>query len=51
MAMASGLGLAIGFRLHDHPPDQLSTGQAFQQAAADQLGSNPLGGAAEEGVR
>ena len=35
---------------HNHAPQQLASGLAFHQQAADQLGGNLLGGAGEEGL-
>ena len=48
--MASGgvLGIRLGF--HHHPPEQLAIGLAFHQQAADEVGGDLLGGAAEEGL-
>ena len=39
------------FCFHNHAPEQLTRGLAFHQQAADQLGGDDFGGAAEEGVR
>ena len=48
--MAGGLALAIRLRFHNHAPQQLAIRLALHQQAADELGGNQLGGAAEEGV-
>ena len=48
--MAGGVALAIRLRFHNHAPQQLTRGLAFHQQAADELGGNQLGGAAEEGL-
>ena len=50
VAVAGGLALAIRLRFHNHAPEQLTRGLAFHQQAADQLGGDDFGGAAEEGV-
>ena len=48
--MAGRLTLAIRLRFHNHAPQQLAIRLALHQQAADQLGSNQLGGAGEEGL-
>jgi len=48
--MAGGHLLGIHLRFHNHTPQQLPTGLAFQQQAADELGGDQLGGAGEEGL-
>ena len=48
--MAGRVVLGIRLRFHNHAPEQLTRGLAFHQQAADQLGGNLLGGAAEEGL-
>ena len=48
--MAGRLALAIRLRFHNHPPEQFSACLALHQQAADELGGNLLGGAAEEGL-
>jgi hypothetical protein len=50
MPVACGLALAIRLRFHNHAPQQLPSGLALHQQAADELGGNLLGGAGEEGV-
>jgi len=50
VAVAGGLLLGIRLRFHHHAPQQLPSGLAFHQQAADQLGCNLLGGAGEEGL-
>jgi len=50
MPVASGLGLAIRLRFHNHAPEQLARGLAFHQQAADEVGGNQLGRAVEEGL-
>ena len=49
MPVAGGLGLAIRLRFHNHAPQQLASGLALYQQAADQLGGDHLSGAGEEG--
>ena len=44
----SSLGLTIRLLFHNHAPQQLPSGLAFHQQAADQLGGDLLGKAAEE---
>jgi len=46
--VAGGLLLGIRLRFHHHAPQQLPSGLAFHQQAADELGCNLLGGAGEE---
>jgi hypothetical protein len=48
--VTGGLVLGIRLRFHNHAPQQLASGLAFHQQAADELGGNQLGGAAEEGL-
>lgn len=50
VAVAGGVVLRIRLRFHNHPPQQLASGLALHQQAADELWSNLLGGAGEEGV-
>jgi hypothetical protein len=50
VAVASGLLLGIRLRFHNLAPQQLAIRLAFHQQAANQLGGDDLGGAAEEGV-
>ena len=50
IAMAGGVVLGIRLRFHNHAPQQLASGLAFHQQAADELGGNLLGGAGEEGL-
>jgi len=50
MPVASTLLLRIRLRFHHHAPQQLPSGLALHQQAADQLGGNNLGGAGEEGL-
>ena len=49
--VAGRLALAIRLCFHNHAPEQRASWLAFDQQAADQLGGNLLGGAAEEGLR
>ena len=49
--MTSGIVLGIGLGFNDHAPEQIATFSAFHQQAADELGGNHFGRAAEEGVR
>jgi len=49
VAVAGGLLLGIRLRFHKYAPQQLPSGLAFHQQAADQLGCNLLGGSGEEG--
>ena len=48
--MAGRVVLRIRLRFHNHAPQQLPSGLALHQQAADEVGGNQLGGAAEEGV-
>jgi len=48
--VAGGLLLGIRLRFHHHAPQQLASGLAFHQQAADELGGNDLGRAGEEGL-
>ena len=48
VAVAGGVVLGIRLGFHNHAPQQLARGLAFHQQAADQIGGNLLGGAAEE---
>ena len=49
-AVTGGLVLGIRLRFHNHAPQQLAIRLAFHQQAADELGGNQLGGAAEDGL-
>ena len=49
--VAGRLALAIRLCFHNHAPEQRASWLAFDQQAADELGGNLLGGAAEEGLR
>jgi len=49
VAVAGGLLLRIRLRFHHHAPQQLPSGLAFHQQAADELGGDDLSGAGEEG--
>ena len=49
-AAAGGVVLGIRLRFHHHTPKQLAIRLAFHQQAADEVGGNLLGGAAEEGL-
>jgi len=49
--LAGGLFLGIRLRFHNHAPQQLAIGLALHHQAADELGSDELGGAGEEGWR
>ena len=51
IAVAGGLGLAIRLRFHNHAPQQLARGLPFHKAAADEVRSDHLSGAGEEGLR
>jgi len=51
MPVASTLLLGIRLRFHHHAPQQLPSGLAFHQQAADELGCNLLGGAGKVGLR
>jgi hypothetical protein len=48
--MAGRLALVIRLRFHNRAPQQLTRGLAFHQQAANQLGSDDLSRAAEEGL-
>jgi hypothetical protein len=48
--VAGGLLLGIRLRFHNHAPEQAAIRLAFHQQAADELGGDDLGGAAEEDV-
>jgi len=48
MPVTGGFALAIRLRFHHHAPQQLASGMAFHQQAADELGGNLIGGAAED---
>jgi len=48
--VAGGLLLRIRLRFHHHAPQQIPSGLAFHQQAADELGGNHLGRAGEEGL-
>jgi len=48
--VAGGLLLGIRLRFHHHAPQQLASGLAFHQQAADELRGNLLGKAGEEGL-
>jgi hypothetical protein len=50
VAVASELFLGIRLRFHNHAPEPLAIGLPFHQQAADELGSDLLGRAAEEGL-
>ena len=50
VAVAGWLLLGIRRRFHNHATEQLTIRLAFHQQAADQLGGDLLGGAAEEGL-
>jgi len=50
VAVTGGLSLGIRLHFHDHTPQQLPSGLAFHQQAADELGGNLLGRAGEEGL-
>ena len=50
MTVAGGVVLGIRLGFHNHAPQQLAIRLALHQKAADELGGNLLGGAAEEGV-
>ena len=49
VAVASGVVLGIRLRFHHHAPEQAAVLLAFHQQAADELGSDQLGRAGEEG--
>jgi hypothetical protein len=48
--VAGGVVLGIRLRFHNHAPQQIAIRLAFQQEAADGLGSNQLSRASEEGL-
>ena len=48
--MAGGLLLGIRLRFHNHAPQQLHSGLALHQQAADEVACDLLGGASEEGL-
>jgi len=48
VAVTGGLALAIRLCFHKYAPQQLATFLALHQQAANQLGGDDLGGAAEE---
>jgi len=48
VTVAGGLLLGIHLRFHKYAPQQLATFLALHQQAADELGSDDLGGAGEE---
>ena len=50
MTVAGGVVLRIRLRFHNHPPQQLASGLALHQQAADEVGCDLLGGAGEEGL-
>jgi hypothetical protein len=50
MPVAGGVVLGIRLRFHNHAPQQLASGLAFHQQAADELGGNDLSRAGEEGA-
>jgi len=50
VAVAGRVVLRIRLRFHNHTPQKLALGLALHQQAADQLGSDDLGGAGEEGL-
>jgi len=49
MVVAGGLLLGIRLRFHNHAPQQLPSGLALHQQAADELGGDDFGRAGEEG--
>jgi len=49
VAVAGGLFVGIRLGFHHHAPQQLPSGLAFHQQAADQVGGDQLGRAGEEG--
>jgi len=49
VAVAGGLSSGIRLRFHKYTPQQLPSGLALHQQAADQLGGDDLNGAGEEG--
>ena len=48
ITVAGRFALAIRLRFHNHAPQQLPSGLALHQQAADELGGNLLSGAGEE---
>jgi hypothetical protein len=50
VAVAGGVILGIRLGFHNHAPQQLHSGLALHQQAADEVGGNLLGGAAEDGL-
>ena len=50
MPVAGGLALAIRLRFHNHAPQQLHSGLALHQQAADEVACDLLGGAGDEEV-
>ena len=50
MPVTGGLALAIRLRFHNRAPKEVAIGLAFHQQAANELGGNLLGGAAEEAL-
>jgi len=48
--VTGGVVLRIRLRFHNHAPQQLPSGLALHQQAADELGCNLLGGSGEEGL-
>ena len=50
VAVAGGVVLRIRLRFHNHAPQQLPSGLALHQQAADEVGGDLLGGAGEEGL-
>ena len=50
VAVTGGLVLGIRLRFHNHAPQQLASGLALHQQAADEFGGDDLGGAGEEGL-
>jgi len=51
VTVAGGLLLGIRLGFHHHAPQQLPSGLALHQQAADELGGDHLGRAGEEGLR
>ena len=51
IAMAGGVVLGIRLRFHNRAPQEVAIGLAFHQKATDEVGSNHLCWATEEGVR
>ena len=50
VAVAGGVVLGIRLRFHNRAPQEVAIGLAFHQKAADEVGSNLFGRAAEEGL-